>query len=141
MLCVSISPQLTCRALSAEDTIKLNVWSGAEMTVTMICIAIPVCRPLYKRVVHGSSYRKQSDDASDKPESHDLRPVASHNDLAGKLKLGINGPFTRTNITRDDDNHSQEQILDVELGGSVPDSIGGIRVKENVKVEWTPRMK
>lgn len=135
-----MEPQLTSRALPpAEDTIKLNVWSGAEMTVTMICIAIPVCRPLYKRVVHGSSYRKQSD-GSDRAESHDLRPVASHNDLTGKLKLGINGPFTKTDITRDD-NDSQEQILDVELGGSVPDSIGGIRVKENVKVEWTPRMK
>ena len=109
------------------------------MTVTMICIAIPVCRPLYKRVFHGSLYRKQSD-GSDAPESHNLRPVASHNDLAGKLKLGINGPFTKTDITRDD-NDSQEQILDVELGGSVPDSIGCIRVKENVQIEWTPRMK
>ena len=139
MLVVCVWPQLTSRALPAEDTIKLNVWSGAEMTVTMICIAIPVCRPLYKRVVHGSSYRKQSD-GSDKPESHDLRPVASHGDLAGKLKLGINGPFTKTDITRDD-NDSREQILDVELGGSVPDSIGCIRVKENVQIEWTPRMK
>lgn len=132
-------PQLTSRALPAEDTIKLNVWSGAEMTVTMICIAIPVCRPLYKRVVYSSSYRKQSD-GSDKPESHDLRPAVSNHDLASKLKLGVNGPFTRTDITRDE-NGSEEQILDVELGGSVPGSIGGIRVKENVKVEWTPRMK
>lgn len=33
---------------STEDTVGLIVWSAAEIAVTMICIGIPVCRPLYK---------------------------------------------------------------------------------------------
>jgi len=32
-----------------KDTVGLIVWSAAEIAVTMICIGIPVCRPLYKR--------------------------------------------------------------------------------------------
>lgn len=33
----------------AEDTVGLIIWSAAEIAVTMICIAVPVCRPLYNR--------------------------------------------------------------------------------------------
>ncbi|KAK1992519.1 hypothetical protein LX36DRAFT_554168, partial [Colletotrichum falcatum] len=32
-----------------RDTVYLIVWSGGEIAVTMTCIAIPVCRPFYKR--------------------------------------------------------------------------------------------
>ncbi|KAK4033041.1 hypothetical protein C8A01DRAFT_40508 [Parachaetomium inaequale] len=31
-----------------NDTVGLIVWSAAEIAVTMICIGIPICRPLYK---------------------------------------------------------------------------------------------
>ncbi|KAK9415237.1 putative Integral membrane protein pth11 [Seiridium unicorne] len=31
-----------------KDTVGLIVWSAAEIAVTMICIGIPICRPLYK---------------------------------------------------------------------------------------------
>ncbi|KAK4149178.1 hypothetical protein C8A00DRAFT_47148 [Chaetomidium leptoderma] len=50
------------------DTVGLIVWSAAEIAVTMICIGIPVCRPLYKRWLDklstnrsggASGYRKQ----------------------------------------------------------------------------------
>ncbi|KAK8084443.1 hypothetical protein PG997_005714, partial [Apiospora hydei] len=37
------------RTIPVEDTVGLIVWSAAEIAVTMICIGIPVCRPLYKR--------------------------------------------------------------------------------------------
>lgn len=33
---------------SAEDTVGLIIWHAAELSVTMVCIGIPVCRPLYK---------------------------------------------------------------------------------------------
>ncbi|KAK3940295.1 hypothetical protein QBC46DRAFT_127916 [Diplogelasinospora grovesii] len=56
-------------ALSSEnylkDTVGLIVWSAAEIAVTMICIGIPVCRPLYKRFLDrllskgNSGYQKQ----------------------------------------------------------------------------------
>ncbi|KAM5354754.1 hypothetical protein ACJ41O_001401 [Fusarium nematophilum] len=34
-----------------KDSAGLIVWSAAEMAVTMICIGIPVCRPLYKNYI------------------------------------------------------------------------------------------
>ncbi|KAK1757985.1 hypothetical protein QBC47DRAFT_131799 [Echria macrotheca] len=53
-----------------RDSVGLIVWSSAEMAVTLICIGIPVCRPLYKRMFQrlfgdiatsSSGYHKQSD--------------------------------------------------------------------------------
>jgi hypothetical protein len=49
--------------LSIEDTVGLIVWSAAEIAVTMICIGVPVCRPLYKTFLgkltsQGSSYHR-----------------------------------------------------------------------------------
>ncbi|KAH8683780.1 hypothetical protein BGZ61DRAFT_496109 [Ilyonectria robusta] len=32
-----------------KDSVGIIVWSAAEMAVTMVCIGIPVCRPLYKK--------------------------------------------------------------------------------------------
>ncbi|RMJ03486.1 hypothetical protein CDV36_014978, partial [Fusarium kuroshium] len=34
-----------------KDSTGIIVWSAAEMAVTMICIGIPVCRPLYKNYI------------------------------------------------------------------------------------------
>ncbi|KAH6983812.1 hypothetical protein EDB80DRAFT_625294, partial [Ilyonectria destructans] len=33
-----------------KETVSAIVWSAAEIAVTLICIGIPVCRPLYKRI-------------------------------------------------------------------------------------------
>ena len=57
------------------DTVGLIVWSSAEMGVTLICIGIPVCRPLYKRIYRrfrsqatgSSGYLKQTDPSRDQP--------------------------------------------------------------------------
>ncbi|KAH7477973.1 hypothetical protein FOMA001_g10305 [Fusarium oxysporum f. sp. matthiolae] len=52
-----------------KDPVGLIVWSAAEMTVTMICIGIPVCRPLYKKYFskrssrNSSKYREQNSGA------------------------------------------------------------------------------
>ncbi|RKK16516.1 hypothetical protein BFJ66_g15770 [Fusarium oxysporum f. sp. cepae] len=52
-----------------KDPVGLIVWSAAEMTVTMICIGIPVCRPLYKKYLskrssrNSSKYREQNSGA------------------------------------------------------------------------------
>ncbi|KAK2035826.1 hypothetical protein LZ31DRAFT_620220 [Colletotrichum somersetense] len=43
-----------------KDTVYLIVWSGAEIAVTMICIAIPVCRPLYNQYIKKSTIGKSS---------------------------------------------------------------------------------
>ncbi|KAI0535389.1 hypothetical protein GGR58DRAFT_479339 [Xylaria digitata] len=34
-----------------RDTVGLILWSAIEQTVTMVCICIPVCRPLFKTVI------------------------------------------------------------------------------------------
>ncbi|KAI1880833.1 hypothetical protein JX265_001073 [Neoarthrinium moseri] len=53
-----------------RDTVGLIVWSAAEIAVTMICIGIPVCRPLYKTFLDrlnssiGSGYAKSSSAAA-----------------------------------------------------------------------------
>lgn len=39
---------LISTAISTEATVGLIVWSAAEISVTMICIGIPICRPLYR---------------------------------------------------------------------------------------------
>ncbi|KAH8175667.1 hypothetical protein LIA77_04085 [Sarocladium implicatum] len=33
-----------------RDSVGLIVWSCAELSITLICIGIPVCRPLYSRI-------------------------------------------------------------------------------------------
>ncbi|KAI1075916.1 hypothetical protein F5B20DRAFT_558375 [Whalleya microplaca] len=55
------------------DNVNFVIWSAAEMAVTMVCITIPICRPLYKSIFDrwispkSSGYQKQSDN------SHELR--------------------------------------------------------------------
>ncbi|KAK3376498.1 hypothetical protein B0T24DRAFT_221134 [Lasiosphaeria ovina] len=148
-----------------KTSVGLIVWSAVEMAVTLICIGIPVCRPLYKRMFkrlrngEGSSggYHKQSgSNNNNNPHQNDssyvLRTIgggavgadgkplplkkaasasgtvntATDND-GGKrnsddisftdVKIGVNGPFTRTTVGRGRrssvaDNTSDEEILD-----------------------------
>lgn len=43
-----------------KDSVGIIVWSAAEMAVTMICIGIPVCRPLYKDYIDRLTSRNTS---------------------------------------------------------------------------------
>ncbi|KAK3303642.1 uncharacterized protein B0T15DRAFT_402521 [Chaetomium strumarium] len=167
-----------------KDSVGLIVWSSAEMAVTLICIGIPVCRPLYKRAfrrLFGASsyynnsggYQKQSNshqpqqnnnnsnsvplrtiggglvDADGKPvvlvskRSKKTQGDSGNGSGSGSgsggadadrdedvedstdevsfsdVKLGVNGPFTRTTVGRGKrssvvvggDNSSGEEIL------------------------------
>ncbi|KAF4332014.1 integral membrane protein pth11 [Fusarium beomiforme] len=53
-----------------KDPVGLIVWTAAEITVTMICIGIAVCRPLYKKCFskwssrNSSKYREHNSGAS-----------------------------------------------------------------------------
>ncbi|KAK1561543.1 uncharacterized protein LY79DRAFT_708549 [Colletotrichum navitas] len=40
-----------------KDTVQLIIWHACELAVTMICIGIPVCRPLYKGWINQLSSR------------------------------------------------------------------------------------
>ncbi|KAK3340623.1 hypothetical protein B0H65DRAFT_510725 [Neurospora tetraspora] len=75
---------------SVETTVPLIVWSAAEMAITLICIGIPVLRPLYKRIylrfrtqsAHSSGYLKQSDRSREQPG------YALHTIGGGPLDIG-----------------------------------------------------
>ncbi|RFN49797.1 hypothetical protein FIE12Z_5945 [Fusarium flagelliforme] len=43
-----------------KDPMGLIVWTAAEITVTMVCIGIPVCRPLYKKYFRKWTTRNSS---------------------------------------------------------------------------------
>lgn len=43
-----------------RDSVGIIVWSAAEMAVTLICIGIPVCRPLYKKYLDRITSRNTS---------------------------------------------------------------------------------
>lgn len=166
-------PQRTNPTLtpSTEDSVGLIVWSSAEMAITLICIGIPVCRPLYKRAFRrifgetssSAGYRKQSNNhdggASNSvplrtigggligPDGKPIPGSKKHGGGGGggastggntgtntavdrdgegsdgisfsEVKLGVNGPFTRTTVGRGrrgsgGDNTSDEEILGEE---------------------------
>ncbi|CAF3526423.1 unnamed protein product [Fusarium graminearum] len=123
-----------------EDPIGLIVWTAAEITVTMICIAIPVCRPLYKKCFTKWTSRG----SSNYPNSAAPYPLqtigggvlqAKRVDRNGsgstadtneqveehERKMGVNGPFTRTRVypkideRRIGGDQSKEEILGPEF--------------------------
>ncbi|EXF73963.1 hypothetical protein CFIO01_08845 [Colletotrichum fioriniae PJ7] len=128
-----------------RDSVGLIVWSAAEMAITMICVGIPVCRPLYKRLFYrftseiaSSGYQKQNEERSSSvplrtigggmvggdgrplPQSKtDTTNKSDTDDLSFKdAALGIKGSSTRTQVSRGDipmDNTSDEEILGEEF--------------------------
>ncbi|OHW95981.1 hypothetical protein CSPAE12_05368 [Colletotrichum incanum] len=87
-----------------KETVHLIVWSGAEIAVTMICIAIPVCRPLYKQCINKWTSR----DASGYKPQREGRGFALK--TIGGSSIPPNGnsnaatdnsPHTTTNSSRD----------------------------------------
>ena len=137
-----------------EDTVGLIIWSGVEMAVTMVCIGIPILRPLYRQVVHGyvssagaeshKQYQKQNE-SNGPHQSYEMGSMAGR--LGGKprsgkdrmSKLGLHGQ-TMTDIQTA--NGSDEHILypqaarshDMSMGPTAQP--GRILVKDDIKVEW-----
>ncbi|KAG4269115.1 hypothetical protein FPRO04_12238 [Fusarium proliferatum] len=136
-----------------KATVGLIVWSAAEIAVTMVCIGIPVCRPLYKQYLDkwisrdGSKYEKHSDggsyplqtiggsyingNAPDKNDSSEGCKVAEY-----EKKTRIKGPSIKTRISfgategvRSDD-QSDESILGPDFRRNQHDDLEerGIRV-------------
>ncbi|KAM6519004.1 hypothetical protein FALCPG4_012660 [Fusarium falciforme] len=145
-----------------KDTVGLIVWSAAEISVTMICIGIPVCRPLYKKYLEkltsrdGSKYRNYQD-RSERGSyplktfgGSTMRPGQDTKDgdtsdgedsiTKAERKLGIGGPFTKSYVRGGErvrgDNQSDEQILGPDFRRSQRDDLEsqdkGIRVTYEV---------
>ena len=135
----------------AEDTVALIIWSAVEMCVTMICIGIPILRPLYRRIRYGSpsstsegSYQRQGEDSSLGP--YELggmtRTPGKSRPSAHESKLGIRTQ-TITDIQTSNGNNSDEHILSSGernnyRAGNVVHS-KGIYVEDDVKVEWNDK--
>lgn len=132
----------------------LIIWSAVELAVTMICAAIPVLRPLYRRI-RGDNSTDQSrssnavskgyykhNTGNDNTGSIQLKNIpCSDSDLENNRgfpdanpKLGIRGPTTVTYIRRD--NNSDEEILGPEFRQSQSEAAaaGRIQVLEHVDV-------
>lgn len=46
-------------------TVDISVWSAAEVAMTMVCIGIPICRPLYRKHLDKFIY------ANEEPRHHE----------------------------------------------------------------------
>ncbi|KAM0547822.1 hypothetical protein ACHAPJ_010168 [Fusarium lateritium] len=142
-----------------KDTVGLIVWSAAEIAVTMICIGIPVCRPLYKKYIEKWTSRDASK-YRDRSGSYPLQTIGGSNmnggpvnkdddtsDADGSIreterKLGMAGPFTKTRVYSKtgervrDDNQSDKEILGPEYRRNQREDIEsqdrGIRVTYEV---------
>ncbi|EKJ77761.1 hypothetical protein FPSE_02259 [Fusarium pseudograminearum CS3096] len=127
------------------DTVPLIIWSAAEMTLTLMCIGIPILCPLWRRVVRGSKissegyYRRHGEGYG---EGFNLGSVLLGSDKANNrgfpnapAKLGIRGPGTITRIAGD--NYSDESILGSEYRRGRSSPVGGICVKQDIQIDWS----
>ncbi|KAK8121313.1 hypothetical protein PG999_005433 [Apiospora kogelbergensis] len=80
-----------------KDTVGLIVWSAAEIAVTMICIGIPVCRPLYKSFLT----RLTSSDASKYKKRIEERDVFAMHTFGGSTLKPLDGTTLDSSAGRD----------------------------------------
>ncbi|KAF2963782.1 hypothetical protein GQX73_g9800 [Xylaria multiplex] len=113
-----------------RDTVGLILWSAIEQTVTMVCICIPVCRPLFKTVIR--TVRSQKSTLTDRiygngsyrlsslargPLSHKKPGVEDGGELGLRARLPDTTNKDRTNISNcyaggpQTSNGSDEEIL------------------------------
>jgi len=118
----------------------LIVWTAAEITVTMVCIGIPVCRPLYKKYFRKWTTRNSSNyPEHNSGASYPLRTIGGGvipakragksgsgdtSDIHDKImreherRLGISGSLSRTKVYPKGDGrfHSHDQSEEEILG-------------------------
>ncbi|KAL7942899.1 hypothetical protein V8C42DRAFT_141823 [Trichoderma barbatum] len=136
-----------------KDVVGIIIWHAAEFCSTMVCIGIPVCRPLYRDWLTGlstargssgtgggSGWMKNKDQSGDNmfslhtiggsgPRGNPVNPV----DETVATRQSTSG---RARITSD--NASEESILDAEAKEDARgnDRDLGIRVKTEFKVDY-----
>ncbi|KAK8001182.1 hypothetical protein PG991_013404 [Apiospora marii] len=115
------------------ETVPLIIWSAVEIAVTMVCIVIPVIRPLCRRICEStrslSSYQKHGtgSDSSQRSSSIQLRTIGGSSVDGGEyltpsdllkrdMKLGLR-TLSVTQVVSTQG--SQEEILGEEYRNSV----------------------
>ncbi|KAH7312592.1 hypothetical protein B0I35DRAFT_59363 [Stachybotrys elegans] len=138
-----------------RDTVGLIVWSAAEIAVTMICISIPVCRPLYKKYIDKLTSTGGSK-GHDNPPSHDMPLRTFGGSTMHRLPEEASGPgYNIANSTHKlgsssktyalaraakEPNSSDEEILGPEyrhLRGKQTEEGNGIYVTQEYRVSST----
>ncbi|KAK3400375.1 hypothetical protein B0T20DRAFT_435484 [Sordaria brevicollis] len=106
----------------SRDTVGLIVWSSAEIAITMICIGIPVCRPLYRsfldRVISrtggSSGYQKQSGPGFSAKNSQSAGAGLGLRTIGGGVIAGRSGNNSKNKSRPDRDDESDEFELSRE---------------------------
>ncbi|KAM5354838.1 hypothetical protein ACJ41O_001484 [Fusarium nematophilum] len=119
--------------LSTENSVGIIVWGAAEMAVTMVCIGIPICRPLYKRYLgkwtskDDSKYKRNNSgiyqlESFRHGESRlENRTQSGDTSIADEERaMGLNSPFTKAYAVGSfpADNQSEEEILGSDFQAS-----------------------
>ncbi|KAI0418454.1 hypothetical protein F5X98DRAFT_338095 [Xylaria grammica] len=134
-----------------RDTVGLILWSAIEQSVTMVCICIPVCRPLFKATIRKLRSQKGTTaggDGSYKLSGLTRRQRHSSTEDGGELgfRSGLRGVVVSANKDRttvskcyaggpQTNNGSDEEIL-IQPNGEASHS-GGIHVTNEFHVTST----
>ncbi|VUC25269.1 unnamed protein product [Clonostachys rosea] len=145
-----------------KDVVSIIIWAAAEIAVTMVCIGIPICRPLYKDYLSRLSSRDTSKykglsgerrgggkgGATASGGSVPLRTIGGSVSARGDLKRADSGLAGGTTTTVSKafyigEGGSDEEILDpAYMPGkySPPNPERAIRVTEEYEVTSTSKV-
>jgi len=100
------------------DTVPMLLWSSTEVLATIVCACIPVLRPLYVRVVHGSkgsssshTYPLGTYSKSGKKSSGEFPSIGGSRDTGDRIYMGPGASAMETTIKMGSGNASEESIL------------------------------
>jgi hypothetical protein len=107
------------------DTVPMLLWSSTEVLATIVCACIPVLRPLYVRVVHGSkgsssshTYPLGTYSKSGKKSSGEFPSIGGgkghsggSRDTGDRIYMGLGASVMETTIKMGSANASEESIL------------------------------
>lgn len=119
-----------------DDTVDLIIWSGAELCITLICIAIPVLRPLYKVVRgQGSTSDRVYEHSGDPTKNSTVDGGAQNytmNNIRQKVFSGKSGMGSEANAqSYYRENSSDESILGPEYRAN------GIKATREIIVSYS----
>lgn len=124
------------------DTASMLVWSSSEVCLTIVCVCIPVLRPLYVRIVYdsrGDSSGKNSYPLNDYSKSKNCLGHVEYQ-LENKIYMGPGGSILQTTVRMGSDAASEETILH-GTNNHTWDSEAGIKRTRDIVVTTTVESK
>jgi hypothetical protein len=103
------------------DTVPMLLWSSTEVLATIVCACIPVLRPLYVRIAHGSkgsssgrTFPLGTYSKSGKKSSGGFPSIGGgkgSRDTGERIYMGPGASVMETTVKMGSDNASEESIL------------------------------